>query len=86
MVDTISNTSESSFAQYPFISGIVLALGSVFAITASLLLRCGKDSKQNDSLLDSSEHKTMLSSNGVIEKFIELDITTDKLHVKHGNN
>ena len=74
-----------SFSPYFFVLGLLLVLGSVFAICASLLLRCGNQTKQKDGLLDSSEHKAMLSSNRVIEKYIELDITCDKHIVNHGN-
>ena len=70
--------SDDSSTPHMYISvvGLLLVLGSVSATCAALFLRCGNSSKQNDVVINSSEHKTMLSSNGVIE----LDILSDKLY------
>ena len=69
-----------------FVSGVVLILGCVFAMSASLLLRCEKAKTQSDATQDKSECKQMLSSNGVIEKYIKVDATSDKLYAKDGKN
>ena len=68
------------------VSGIVLILGCVFAIAASLLLRCEKAKTQSGAIQDKSECKQMLSSNGVIEKYVEVDATSEKVYVKDGKN